>query len=50
MVVLDATTSQHEEALPVSTSSRTIDRVCVTFDVAAHRKSRYSLTEIRAVS
>jgi hypothetical protein len=32
MVVLEATPSQHEEALPVSTSSRTIDRVCVTFD------------------
>jgi hypothetical protein len=32
VVVLDATPAQTEEALPVSSSSRTLDRVCVTFD------------------
>jgi hypothetical protein len=32
MVVLDATSSRNEEALPVNSSSRTIDRVAVTFD------------------
>jgi Transposase DDE domain group 1 len=32
MVVLEATRSQTEEALPVNSSSRMIERVCVTFD------------------
>ncbi len=32
MVVLDATIPQPEEALPVNSSSRTIERVWVTFD------------------
>ena len=32
MVVLDAINPRPKEALPVSSSSRTIERVCVTFD------------------